>query len=394
MTATATLSLTPAPRLTVLPPAPRAALGRGLVARARLVRRLMGVRDVPVVLLVAPAGYGKTTTLLEWAQHDERPFAWVALGPSDDDADHLRASLARAIDPLTSRDRDFVLVLDDVQHLTSKAALDVLAGLVDHPPAGAHVALASRCEPPLALGRMRAHREVFELTSRDFIMTRGEAGALLELAGVSLAATDVDTLVRQTEGWPAGLYLAAVSLRDQPDPPAAVARFGGDDRIVSDYVTDALLAGLPAEQIAFLQRTSVLDRLSGPLCDAVLAQSGSGPILRDLARANALVVRLDRSDEWYATTACWRRCCAPSCAATIRTSKASCTGAPAAGTPSTMTSTPRSATPRRRATRGSREICCGRTPSATSPRATTRPSTAGSAISPTSRGPPTPRWPS
>jgi LuxR family maltose regulon positive regulatory protein len=299
MTATATLSLTPAPRLTVLPPAPRAALGRGLVARARLVRRLMGVRDVPVVLLVAPAGYGKTTTLLEWAQHDERPFAWVALGPSDDDADHLRASLARAIDPLTSRDRDFVLVLDDVQHLTSKAALDVLAGLVDHPPAGAHVALASRCEPPLALGRMRAHREVFELTSRDFIMTRGEAGALLELAGVSLAATDVDTLVRQTEGWPAGLYLAAVSLRDQPDPPAAVARFGGDDRIVSDYVTDALLAGLPAEQIAFLQRTSVLDRLSGPLCDAVLAQSGSGPILRDLARANALVVRLDRSDEWY-----------------------------------------------------------------------------------------------
>jgi LuxR family maltose regulon positive regulatory protein len=251
------------------------------------------------VVLAAPAGYGKTTTLLEWAQHDERPFAWVSLGPSDDDAEQLRASLARATDPLTGRDGAFVLVLDDVQHLTSKAAIDVLASLVEHPPPGAQVVLASRCEPPLHLGRMRAHREAFELTSRDFVMTRGEATTLLELAGVRLAAADVDTLVQRTEGWPAGLYLAALSLRDQPDPPAAVARFGGDDRIVSDYVTDAMLGGLPAEQIAFLQRTSVLDRLSGPLCDAVLAQAGSGAILRDLARANALVVRLDRSDEWY-----------------------------------------------------------------------------------------------
>jgi LuxR family transcriptional regulator, maltose regulon positive regulatory protein len=299
MTATAPLSPPPAPRLVVLPPAPRAAFGRGLVARARLVRRLMGVRDVSVVLLVAPAGYGKTTTLLEWAQHDERPFAWVALEPSDDDAEHLRASLARATDPLTARDREFVLVLDDVQHLTSKAAIDVLASLIEHPPPGARLVLASRCEPPLPLGRLRAHREVFEFTPRDFVMTRGEATALLELAGVSLAAADVDTLVRRTEGWPAGLYLAALSLRDEPDPPAAVARFGGDDRIVSDYVTDALLTGLPAEQMTFLQRTSVLDRLSGPLCDAVLAQDGSAGVLRDLARANALVVRLDRSDEWY-----------------------------------------------------------------------------------------------
>ena len=106
--------------------------------------------------------------------------------------------------------------------------------------------------------------------------------------------------MRRTEGWPAGLYLAALSLREQPDsPPAAIARFGGDDRIVSDYVADTLLADLPPEQVAFLQRTSVLDRLSGPLCDAVLSQAGSAGTLRDLARANALVVRLDRTDEWY-----------------------------------------------------------------------------------------------
>ncbi len=299
MTATATLPSPPAPHLVALPSAPGTVFGRDLVGRARLVRRLMAIRDVPLVVLAAPAGYGKTTTLLEWTQHDERSFAWVALGPSDDDAEHLRASLARATDPLTDRDREFVLVLDDVQHLRSAAALDVLARLVDQPPAGARLVLASRCEPPLALGRMRANRELFELTARDFTMTRSEAGALLELAGVTLAAAEVDTLMRRTEGWPAGLYLAALSLRDQPDPAAAVARFGGDDRIVSDYVTDALLADLAAEQIAFLRRTSVLDRLSGPLCDAVLAQPGSGAVLRDLARANALIVRLDRSEEWY-----------------------------------------------------------------------------------------------
>jgi LuxR family transcriptional regulator, maltose regulon positive regulatory protein len=299
MTATATLPSPSAPRLVVLPAAPGAASGRGLVARARLIRRLMEVRDVSLTLLVAPAGYGKTTTLLEWAQHDERPFAWVALERADDEPEHLLASLARATDPLTGRDREFVLVLDDVQLLTSEGAIDVLAGLVEHPPPGAHVVLASRCEPPLPLGRLRAHREVLELTPRDFIMTRGEAAALLELAGVALSAADVNALVRRTEGWPAGLYLAALSLRDQSDAQGAIARFGGDDRIVSDYVADALLSDLPAEQVAFLQRTSVLDRLSGPLCDAVLAQAGSARTLQDLARANALVVRLDRTDEWY-----------------------------------------------------------------------------------------------
>jgi LuxR family maltose regulon positive regulatory protein len=299
MTPTAA-TLRSAPRLTVVP-APRrhAALGEGLVARARLVRRLTEVHDMTLALLVAPAGYGKTTTLLEWAQHDERPFAWVTLDRADDDAEHLRASVACATDPLTGRGREFVLVLDDLQVLRSRGAIDVLTALVEDPPAGAQLVLASRCEPPLPLGRLRAHREVLELTSRDFVMTRGEATALLELAGADLAAADVDALVRRTEGWPAGLYLAAVSLRDQPDTAAAIARFGGDDRVVSDYVADCLLSELTAEEVTFLQRTSVLDRLSGPLCDAVLRESGSAERLRNLARANALVVPLDRTDEWY-----------------------------------------------------------------------------------------------
>jgi LuxR family transcriptional regulator, maltose regulon positive regulatory protein len=299
MTAPATLLRPGAPRLVARPLPPRATPRQGLVGRTRLVRRLMEVHDVALALLVAPAGYGKTTTLLEWARHDERPFAWVALDRADDDPEHLLASVARAADPLTGRDRDFVLVLDDAQLLRSGGAIDVLTDLVERPPPGAQVVLASRCEPPLPLGRLRAHRDVLELTPRDFVMTRGEAAALLALAGVELSTADVDALVRRTEGWPAGLYLAALSLREQPDASAASARFGGDDRVVSDYVADALLSDLTTKQVTFLQRTSVLDRLSGPLCDAVLLQSGSAGTLRDLARGNALVVPLDRTDEWY-----------------------------------------------------------------------------------------------
>lgn len=279
-------------------PGPRA-FGAGLVARARLVRRLMEARDLPLVVLAAPAGYGKTTTLLEWAQHDPRPFAWVSLGREHDDPDHLLASVERATAPLRRRGDRFVVVLDDLHVLRSRPALEAIATLVEHPDPACQLALGSRARPGLPLGRLRANRDVMELTARDFVMTHGEAAALLERAGVALGADEVDALVQRTEGWPAGLYLAALSLRDEPDPGAALARFGGDDRVVADYVADALLADMPDEQVTFLLRTSVLDRLSGPLCDAVLRERGTAARLKDLARANVLLVSLDRTDSWY-----------------------------------------------------------------------------------------------
>jgi LuxR family transcriptional regulator, maltose regulon positive regulatory protein len=300
MNPTAALPRRAAPRRLVLAPSgARAAFGPGLVARERLVRRLIEGRDVPLALLAAPAGYGKTTTLLEWAQHDERPFAWIALDRAADDREQLLAAVASATGPLTRRGSEFVLVIDDLHFLRSAAAIDVLKAIVARPPAGAQVVLASRSQPPFPLGRLRAHREVLELTPRDFVMTRGEATALLELARVELGATEVDALVQRTEGWPAGLYLAAVSLREQPDAAAAAVRFGGDDRIVSDYIADSLLSDLSTAEVTFLRRTSVLDRLSGELCDAVLRESGSAAILRDLARANVLLVPVDRTDHWY-----------------------------------------------------------------------------------------------
>src|SRR4051794_2098989 len=299
----------------------------GLVARQRLVSRLAG-RDAPLALVVGPAGYGKTTALAEWAEQDERPFAWITLDSGDDDPARLLASIAFALDEIepvgrdifaalsgrpavdsgvlcrrlarsvAGRRRPFVLVLDDAHLVRSGPAFAVLETLVDHVPPGSQLALASRTEPELLpVGRLRAHRRLVELRPRDLAMTRGEAAILLR--GLGLASGDVDVLVERTEGWPAGLYLAALSVRDQPDRDRALARFAGDDRLVADYLRDELLAGLSRDRVRFLTRTSVLEDLSGPVCDAVLARLGSGGTLRELARSNAMVVPLDRADGRY-----------------------------------------------------------------------------------------------
>jgi LuxR family maltose regulon positive regulatory protein len=270
-----------------------------LVSRARLVRRLMAARDVRLVLLTAPAGYGKTTTLLDWAQHDERPFAWVALDHADNDPAHLRASMARSTHAVMRRRVEFVLVVDDVHVLHTRSSIRALTALTQSPPDGCQLVLASRGEPRVALGRLRAHRDLAELTMRDFAMTRSEAAALLRGAGLQLGAGDVNALVQCTEGWPAGLYLAALALREDAEPVAAIAAFGGEHRLVADYIEDAVLSDLSAQQVGFLLRTSVLDRLSGPLCDAVVGESGSGSLLKELARATAMVVPLDNADRWY-----------------------------------------------------------------------------------------------
>jgi LuxR family transcriptional regulator, maltose regulon positive regulatory protein len=306
---------------------PRPRFRPGLVPRERLVARLRGARDVPLVLMVAPAGYGKTTALAEWAEQDGRPFAWLALQHEDGDPARMLRSIALALDEiepvgrdvfapsmrrgdgqamltqrlarsLVVRRRPFVLVLDDAHLVPSPAAFEALEVLVDHMPAGSHIALASRTEPTgLPVGRLRTQRRLAELRTRELAMTRAEAGVLL--AGLGLRSPDIDVLVERTEGWPAGLYLAALSLREQPDRGHALARFSGDDRFVADYVRDELLAELPGDRLRFLRRTSVLEDLSGPLCDAVLARPGSGGTLRDLARSNLLLVPLDRTDGRY-----------------------------------------------------------------------------------------------
>ncbi len=281
------------------------------------------------MLLTAPAGYGKTTLLAEWAGEDDRPFVWVRLVDGDNDPalfvasvidalDEMKVTLgevpATLVDPkvgdstilfsrlaraVRARRRPFVLVFDDVHVLKNRESLAALTAIIDQLPSGSQVALASRTEPALRLGRRRAHRGLAELKQRDLAMTRSEGGDLLTRMGLKLDPTDVARLFRRAEGWPVAIYLAGLSLRGQRDVGRAVARFTGDDRLVVDYLRDEFLAGLSRRKLEFLTRTSVLDTLAGPICDAVLERSGSAQVLRELARANTLLVPLDRNDHAY-----------------------------------------------------------------------------------------------
>ena len=208
----------------------------------------------------------------------------------------LFSRLARAV---RARRRPFVLVFDDVHVLRNRESLAALTAIIDQLPSGSQVALASRTEPALRLGRRRAHRGLAELKQRDLAMTRSEGGDLLARMGLKLDPTDVARLFRRAEGWPVAIYLAGLSLRGQRDVGRAVARFTGDDRLVVDYLRDEFLAGLSRRKLEFLTRTSVLDTLAGPICDAVLERSGSAQVLRELARANTLLVPLDRNDHAY-----------------------------------------------------------------------------------------------
>lgn len=310
------------------PRTPAPARHAELVVRERLIRALAGSHP-RLRVIVAPAGYGKTTLLQQWSERDTRPFAWVTAGRGHDDPVRLLTDVVLALDDLEPVDEavlaalrtpepaiatvvlprlerslggwavPFVLVVDELEALERQEAHDALGGLAAALPPGCVLALASRREPALPLGRLRAHGEVVELRGRDLAMTRGEGRAMLRAAGTELDAEQVDRLVERTEGWPAGLYLAALALREQEDVATAVARFAGDDRLVSDYLRDELLAHLPAAHLEFLTRVSPLETLSGPLCDAVLGTHGSGVMLRDLARSNLLLSSLDRSEEHF-----------------------------------------------------------------------------------------------
>jgi LuxR family maltose regulon positive regulatory protein len=192
-----------------------------------------------------------------------------------------------------------VLVLDDLHAVTNPSCLDVLAALVDYVPAGSQIAIASREDPALPLARWRAHGLVHEIGVPDLRLDEEEAGLLLEAAGVELDADALSALTEHTEGWPAGLYLAALSLLAGAPSPASPAGFTGGDRFTSEYFRFELLSRLPPAEAEFLQYTSVLDRMCGGLCDAVLETTRSADTLESLEHRNCFVVPLDRRAEWY-----------------------------------------------------------------------------------------------
>ena len=192
-----------------------------------------------------------------------------------------------------------VLVLDDVHVLRNSECRAALSVLADHVPGGSQLAFVGRAQPPLRIARLRAEGTILEIGPDDLSLTRDEASSLLRSAGLALTEDDVAELHERTEGWPAGLYLAALYLRQGGSLASAAFSFGGDDRLVSDYMESEFLSRISRQQRAFLTRTAVLERICGPLCDAVLQVSGSAAVLAELAGANMLLVPLDRRGEWY-----------------------------------------------------------------------------------------------
>ncbi len=307
------------------------------VRRPHLIERLNAGLDRKLTLISAPAGFGKTTLLSEWVQGLRQPVAWVSLDPSDSDVSrfwrYVIAALqsvdsgvgetAQAVLQGTQSQRlvpdvlvtalvndiaalaiSLVLVLDDYHAIAELAVHETLRFLLEHPPPQMHLVISTREDPPLPLPQLRARGQVVELRAGDLRFTEPETSALLNQAmGLGLAAEEIATLESRTEGWVAGLQLAALSLQGQADHTTFIRGFAGDDRHVMDYLVDEVLARQPEVVQRFLLETSILDRLCGPLCDAVAYQDPSAgvsqAILERLERANLFVVPLDNRRQWY-----------------------------------------------------------------------------------------------
>ena len=310
--------------------------GPGLVPRPRLAQRLDDGLRRGLVLVCAPAGYGKTVLLADWARNGEHPAAWLSLDTGDNDPArfwrHAVAALDRAHPGIAGRvgpllgppapasfeglvtalvnelaaggDGDEVLlVLDDYHVIGAGPVHESLGFLLAHRPPGLVLVLASRADPPLALARRRVRGQLAELRAAELRFTAGEAAALLEqVAGVplrALADADVAALAARTEGWAAGLRLAGLSLRGQPDVAGFMAAFTGSHRHVLDFLAEEVLERQSREVREFLLETSVLDRLSGSLCNAVTGRAGSQALLEQVEQAGLFVVPLDEMRGWW-----------------------------------------------------------------------------------------------
>ena len=280
-----------------------------------------------MISVVAPAGYGKTTLLAQWAERKEPRVGWVSVDDRDNDPVVLLTYIAvaldrvEAIDPrvfralassgagvevprrlvaaIASMRHPVALVIDNFEVVTNPESLDAIAALALGLPMGSQLAIGSRDVLPLPTARLRAQGGIVEVGIDDLAMDSHEAGPLLLEAGVELAGADLDELVRRTEGWPVGLYLAALAVNAGGSPTVAGAALTGDDRYIGDYLRSEILDRVSPAEASFLTHTSILDRMCGPLCDAVLGVTGSAALLERLERRNLLVVPLDRRREWY-----------------------------------------------------------------------------------------------
>ncbi|MCI0869692.1 MAG: helix-turn-helix transcriptional regulator, partial [Chloroflexi bacterium] len=275
----------------------------GMVSRPRLIERLHQGAERKLTLISASAGFGKTTLLAEWLSADpasERAAAWVSLDESDNDPAFfwayfitalqtvqcevgeralsllhssqpppIESVLTTLINEINAIEDDFALILDDYHVIDAQPLHSAIAFLLDHLPPKMHLVIASRSDPPLPLARLRGRGESTELRASDLRFTPDETAAFLnDTMGLDVTADDVAALETRTEGWIAGLQLAALSMQGRQDVPGFIAAFSGDDRYIVDYLVEEVLQRQPERVRSFLLQTSILDRLSGPLCDA------------------------------------------------------------------------------------------------------------------------------
>ena len=259
------------------------------VVRTALVNRLCGLADGALATIVAPAGYGKTTLLYQWAERDRRPVLWIDLEPEDDDAEIVESRL----EPV-GREPGLLALVDDVQVLRSRPALDALEQVLRHAADGTTMALSSRCPPPFPLARLRAEGRLFELGAAELALTGRETETMLRRTGAALSREDAASLAERLEGWPAALFLAALSLREG----TPVASVGGDDRFLADYLHTEHLVALSSSQRRFASETSVLGRLTAESCDSLLERDDSQRLLEALEAAG-MVVPLDHRRESF-----------------------------------------------------------------------------------------------
>ncbi|HSO98083.1 MAG TPA: LuxR C-terminal-related transcriptional regulator [Solirubrobacteraceae bacterium] len=265
----------------------------GLVDRAALVDRLIDARDAVLAVIVAPPGYGKSGLLCDWAARDRRTFLWPSRHGLDVQA--AAATIGAALD----QEDGCVLVVDDAHRLDPGALHELVAAAVSELPPGSTLAVASRVEPLLPLARLRASHALVEVRTEDLAMGPAEASILLRGAGLELGIADLHALVRRTEGWPGGLCLAALALRDEDDLTSAIDGLRGDEHRLAEYFRDEVLTSLSPDQLEFAIRSSVLDELAAGVCDAILDRRGSAIALSELERASPLLRPLDPSHERY-----------------------------------------------------------------------------------------------
>jgi LuxR family transcriptional regulator, maltose regulon positive regulatory protein len=298
----------------------------GIVARTALVDRLAAAQ-APVITVVAPPGYGKTTLMAQWAERIGPRVAWISCDDGDNDPVVLLSALAVALDriepidptifwalassgagitvvprfvsAIASMERPVTVLLDHAEAVTNKQCLNTIAELVLHLPPGWRFALASRAGVPLPAARLRAQGGIVEIGAEDLAMGPLEAALLLKGAGADVDEASIHDLLQRTEGWPVGLYIAALAMKSGTRQNEVGFTFTGDDIFMGDYLRSELLDRVSGAEASFLTRTSVLDRMCGQLCDAILGEKGSGRVLEQIESQNLLVVPLDRHREWY-----------------------------------------------------------------------------------------------